>query len=852
MKNSVIKKLMAYLLVGAMVISTPVAASAAESIADVYSKTDENGGTKTKSSSGTQSSSSTNTTIIANNEINVLGIEFDTTALDLVKGDKATVQARVVFSDYDPSGEEMEWVTAQEKDLIENRLHWEIDDTSVAQFPKEQSKDYSKRVIEAKASGQTYVWAWLDMNLNGEFDYEDYSAYADINVTDYATAVTIKDVPTFYWKHTYDLNDYTWLIVDGKEVNASEANEDVTYYLTGDAKDLRNLTINDLGQLTVKKLPQSKTPVVLYATTEKCKSKGFTLTLDQGVAATGLEIVKDSSKYVTKFDANKKASATIELDPGSTKDVVAGDTYRDNTGLEVVMLGGTAEKPVTDEVTWKSSNVKVVDVTNKTGETNTVVINGVGTAKITATTTSNKKVNYTVKVTATPTGIDLYVDDTMYTGQSRQAYAYVQTGDMYITNKIKPKFTIEKVNNKADKNAKVDGKGVVKAANILDTLNTTGEMTADVKVIASIKGSVNRVPFEFEDDATITITQSNISGIDVVNATTGYAAYTDNDRHNAKPAAAEKVYVGNDYTYVVTDSANDADVTDMVQWSSSNAKLGYVDGSFFRPLAAGKPSIKVSYVTLTEKVKNGKTQYSAKLTTKSIPVQVIQKATSLTLAKNAFVVAPGRKATVTVSVKTQLPKGSADVITWKVLSADSTGASFIDANDSSEFKPSTDKLHKSVKVTIPATAQAGDVVKVGAYADGGAVAYAYIYVTDKTGSLFISNKADGTKDDVFKAGKAKNKVEMTFEADATNANTLKIYPRIILADKAKTVVTPGTTAANGKGIVTETVTYSVDKKGASVVKVSADGTITALKPGTAKVTAQTISGKKATLTVVVK
>lgn len=851
MKNSVIKKLMAYLLVGAMVISTPVAASAAESIADVYSKTDENGGTK--SSSGTQSSSSTNTTIIANNEINVLGIEFNTTALDLVKGDKATVQARVVFSDYDPSGEEMEWVTAQEKDLIENRLHWEIDDTSVAQFPKEQSKDYSKRVIEAKASGQTYVWAWLDMNLNGEFDYEDYSAYADINVTDYATAVTIKDVPTFYWKHTYDLNDYTWLTVDGKEVNASEANEDVTYYLTGDAKDLKNLTINDLGQLTVKQLPKSETPVVLYATTEKCKSKGVTLTLDQGVAATGLEIVKDSSKYVTKFDANKKASATIELDPGSTKDVVAGDTYRDNTGLEVKMTAGdTDPASITDEVTWKSSNVKVADVTNKTGETNTVVINGVGTAKITATTTSNKKVTYTVKVTATPTGIDLYVDNTMYTGQSRQAYAYVQTGNMYITNKIKPKFTIEKVNNKADKNAKVDGKGVVKAANILDTLNTTGEMTADVTVTASYKVTVNGVKCEDSDSATITITQSNISGIDVVNATTGYAAYTDNERHNAKPATAEKVYVGNDYTYVVTDSANDADVTDMVQWSSSNAKLGYVDGSFFRPLAAGKPSIKVSYVTLTEKVKNGKTQYSAKLTTKSIPVQVIQKATSLTLAKNAFVVAPGKKTSVTVSVKTQLPKGSADVITWKVLSANENGESFIDANDSSQFKPSTDKLHKSVKVTIPATAQAGDIVKIGAYADGGAVAYAYIYVTEKTGSLVISNKADGTKDDVFKTGKTKNKVEMTFDEDATTANTLKIYPRIILTDKAKTVVTPGTPADNGKGIVTETVTYSVDKKGASVVKVSADGTITALKPGTAKVTAQTISGKKATLTVVVK
>lgn len=840
MKNSVIKKLMAYLLVGAMVISTPVTALAAEGIADAYSTTDESG----NKSSGTQSSTSTNTGVISSNELNILGIELNTTAIDLVKGgdtaknefDKATVQARVVFSDYDPSDEVMEWVTAQEKELIENRLHWEIKDTTVAGFAADQGTDFSKRVVEAKASGKTEVTAWLDMNLNGEFDAEDYKATATISVTEYASAVTIKDVPTLYWKQTYDLDQYTWLTVGGKEVNAADSNEAVTYYLTGDAKDLKNLTINNAGQLTVKKVPAGD--VYLYATTAKQKSKGVKLTISEGVAATGLEIVEKSSKYITKLDEKKKASATIELDPG----VKVSGAYKDFDTLEVKMLGGTADKPVTDVVTWKSSNTKVVDVVYKTGNTNVVTINGVGTAKITATTTSNKKVTYTVKVTATPTGIELKVDNAMYTGQSRQATAVVKTGNIQIKTNLKPKFTIEKVNNKADKNAKVDGKGVVKAANILDTLNTTGKTEATVTLTASVKGSVNKVPYDLKDSEKIKITQSNIAGIEVANAK-GLTVFT----NNKAVTPAEKVYVGNTYTYKATDSSDPKkDVTDMVQWSSSNAKLASVVGNTLTPLAAGKPSIKVSYVTLSQN-KSGK--YSAKLVTKSIPVQVIQKATSLTLAKNTFVATAGKKTTVTVSVKTQLPKGSADVITWKVLSATSEkGEAFINEKDASQFKVSTDKLHKSVKVTIPATAKAGDVVKVGAYADGGAVAYAYIYVTEKTGSLIITNKADGTKTNVY----PKNKLEMTFKADATTATTEKIYPRIILTDKAKTIVSPSQAAKNGKGILSETVTYSVDKKGASVVKVSADGTITALKPGTAKVTAQTISGKKATLTVVVK
>lgn len=835
MKNSVIKKLMAYLLVGAMVVSTPIAASAAGSISDAYSETEDDGTAK-PSSSGTQSGTSTNTTVISDNLLNVLGIELDTDSVDLEKGEKATVQARVVFSDYDASDEEMEWaVDAETKDLIENRLHWEIADTSVAKFPEGQSADYSKRVIEAKASGSTTVCAWFDMNLDGVLGAGDFSAYADINVTEYATAVVIKDVPTLYLKHTYNLNDYTYLTVDGKEVNASDANENVTYYLTGDAKDLKNLTISDAGVLTVKKLPASETKVVLYAVAEKCTSAGVELKFNEGVAATGIEIVDTASAYISNVNA-KKSSATISLDPGAKDDKGA---YKVSDTLQVKMTAGeTDAASITDVVTWKSSNVKVADVVNTTSDEKNatasavVDIKGVGSAKITATTTSGKKVTYTVKVTATATGIELTVADSMYTGQSKQAVATVITGDKQITNKLKATFAIEKVDGKANKNVKVDSKGVVKASNILDTLNTNEAMSATATLTASIKNT------DIKESAKITINQANISGINVFNASTGYAAYTDNDKHNAKAAAAEKVYVGLGYGYTAVDSATGEDVTDMVQWASSSAKVATVDNAYLTPLAAGKANVKVSYVTLTKNAKTGK--YSAKLVTKAIPVQVIQKATSLTLNKSEFVVAPGKKATVSINVKTQLPKGSADVITWKVLSADQDGKEFISESD---IKVGTDKLHKSVKITIPATAQAGDVVKVGAYADGGAVAYAYIYVTNKTSSVVISNKADGTKDDIFTVGKTKNKTEMTAGTELT------VYSRIVLADK--TTATPGLAAANGKGIVNETVSYSVDSKGASVVKVSADGTITALKPGTAKVTAKTISGKKATLTVVV-
>ena len=54
MKKQVFKKLMAYILVGAMTISTPMIASAEEeSIADVYTSTEEGQGSGTLSSTAT-------------------------------------------------------------------------------------------------------------------------------------------------------------------------------------------------------------------------------------------------------------------------------------------------------------------------------------------------------------------------------------------------------------------------------------------------------------------------------------------------------------------------------------------------------------------------------------------------------------------------------------------------------------------------------------------------------------------------------------------------------------------------------------------------------------------------------
>ena len=122
MKNQIIKKIMAYLLVGAMVITTPMTASAA-GLADAY---DTGTGSDEDKSSNTDTNTDTNTNtggivpvpdgtvdpIVDEHNYDITGIVLDKESVNLEAVDQTdTLQARVLFGDYDPSKEEMVWAT---------------------------------------------------------------------------------------------------------------------------------------------------------------------------------------------------------------------------------------------------------------------------------------------------------------------------------------------------------------------------------------------------------------------------------------------------------------------------------------------------------------------------------------------------------------------------------------------------------------------------------------------------------------------------------------------------------------------------------------------------------------------
>ena len=120
MKNPVIKKLLAYVLVGAMTMSTPITAVAAENsvIADAYAENQaEDGSNGSHSGTNTNTNTDTNTNtgkvdpLPDDTVLDIMGLVLDKTELTLEKdGEKATsdrIQARVLFTDYNPDDEVM-------------------------------------------------------------------------------------------------------------------------------------------------------------------------------------------------------------------------------------------------------------------------------------------------------------------------------------------------------------------------------------------------------------------------------------------------------------------------------------------------------------------------------------------------------------------------------------------------------------------------------------------------------------------------------------------------------------------------------------------------------------------------
>ncbi len=867
MKIRVIKKMMAYLLVGAMVLSTPMTASATEpSIADVYTDTDDGGGSGTLSGSSTGTSTDRFNDTLGKDEVQaqVLGLALDKNSLSLeVNGDIASdkLQARVLFNDYDPKDEEMVLAAnAETKEVIDKFLRWQVLNNEnkvvgLTYYDKpDGSKDYSMVNVNAKNGGKVTVQAYIDYNGNHKLDNGEFHAEATVSVKQLADSINFVKMPeNFYLKRKYDLNKYI-------EVNPSTATCDVSFYV-GSA-DAKKVTISDDGIMTVKKLTKKDTPesIKLYAVTENNKKAEAEITLHPGVPANKVEITAEygsNGKGVLDFGKIKDKNMTTDT-------LIAKLTSKANTTDDV-----------TDAVDWtvKQPKTPVIELDTNLSDNDDRVLNAkikavsVGTATVTAKASSGKKATYKVTVSSTPSGIKV-TDIETWTGAKPSLTAvlyaddYKENSDGSITGtpiqvgKTKVSYRALKGNAKEPdsaatnpKNIKVNAKGVVTSSNLLvDATKQKTPIDADnrtIEVTAKYKDGTNKT---LTTKCNVKVKQADIKNITVTDMT-----YITSEKPDGKlvtfggkkqDSASASAVSGGKYTYKAFAFADEANKTpapqynEAIVWASSSAKVGTIavdkaneSGNYGKlsVLKGGTTKVTASYVTVNEK--NGKK--SAKLNKKTITVKAVQKATSLTLNKNIFTVVAGTNAKpVAINVKKQLPSGSKDKIIWKVVAGDSDGNMLKDKDGnpikSINVAPANAKT-TSVKIPV-SQYDAGTVVKVGAYADGGAVAYAYIYVVD--------DKTKGVQ--VVKGGTKTTKETMT-----VGQESIKLVPQIKKSDN-KFYDALNYTKEN-KGYASDPVTYSFSKVG--IASIDKNGNVTAMKPGTTKLTVKTLSGKKATVTI---
>lgn len=843
MKVKVIKKMMAYLLVGAMVISTPITASAAEaSIADVYTETDD-----ADKSSGTATLSGTATGTykfedeIAKKDVQVIGLALDKTSLSLeVNGGLQSdrLQARVLYSDYDPVDEEMVLKADQEtKEIIDNYLHWEVigNENRVVGISyyenAEGVKDHSMVNVKAKNGGNVTVRAFIDYNANGYLDGDEYYADATVSVKQLADSIKFSNLPDkFYLKQKYDLNKY----ITVEPATATTCN--VSFYVA--AADAKKVTISDKGEMTVKKVTAEE-KIKLYATTENGKQAEAEITLHPGVPANKVIISSDNGN-------------TLDFGKIKTKDMTTA-----KLSVELQPKNGVTDK-VTDSVEWSVKNPKtpVIAMTEIPSADDTRILDvqvkalSVGTATVTAKASSGKKATYKITVDSTPSGVAV-TDIETWTGKKPALTAVLfaddynkttGTGTVIPVGKTKVTFAAPKKQDedKAStniKNIKVSAKGVITSANLLvgTDKKTPIEGGKDSRTInVTVKHAKDNA---LNASCVVTVKQANIQNItvtDVTHGAPGTPIVFDNRKGDA-PSKPLSAVSGGKYQYEAHAFSDAACATpaseydDAIVWASSSAKVGTItENGLFTALKGGSTKLTASYVTLT--TKNNKT--TAKLNKKTITVKPVQKATSLTLNKNVFVVVAGTNARdIAINVKKQLPNGSKDLITWKYVVGDSAGNTI---RKSDNIKPTNAKT-TAVKVPV-ASYQAGTVIKIGAYADGGAVAYAYIYVVDsKTKAVRATENGSAI---------AKNKKELVVGQQCT------IAPEVQSSERGASFVATTEYVRENIGYVKDPVKYSFNKAG--IASIDRNGVITGLKPGTTKLTIQTLSGKKSTVTITVK
>lgn len=850
MKNmkKLLQKAMVFTLTAAMLIGTPLSASAA-GLVDIY-KTEDGWGDKVPGSDD-DTRTGTVTSTVTSTDTRVLGVDGVLEGIVLSETDvelemvgaydsthpvKESLKVDFVWSD-DANHE------ADEK-LLEKKFKWETTDRDIVSLnnPNKNGK-LSEMEVVAKAGGK----AGVTVSLN---DYENnihFTTTANVTVKQYASELSFsKELDEEAYENvSLTLEDY--LVRDPKT-----ASDEVSYEVVRGNGTIKNGVLK-LGKLT------KGDKVTVIAIGEKVKSEPKEITIKAAVPATKVAIrkVKTTDK-ITKYDwlVNTESENQFEvvLDTKATKDITPDNADRFTL--------------CTDKITWSSQKPEIVAVQGSSkGDVVTLVPKKVGSSKITAQTSSGKKGTLNVTVRANLTGFEISADTTtLYSGQSikldaTQYFAAKKGDDKENANftdaGLTWSFAGEKDAVKAMKKAaKLNAKtGVL-------TINADVSGVKEIKVTATNAKKIGKKGDATEEKAktlepigkqpiTFELKQINITNITVYENTGKDAkpiahVFVDNSGRKPKlvtekidkkvstvtiPAGTTRTYaVVAEGSVVGTGEKVAINAEDMLNWASAKEKVAVatrINGAKRGNVKAeskGSAKITVSGATTLDGGKKYKAISASFTASVTAPTKSIKLST-----KNSAIQATGKRQTVTI--KAALDKGCTSKtkeIVWK--------ARNITTDD-------TTLTATGGKVQLPiGSYKAGDIILVTAkIPSAGVQSRMTLKVVEPSIAVEIRNGKTEGAGEIFTVGKKENNAEIRLSDATTNLQMVSMV-------NVGTKTAPEWAVAGGDASHSHVanVTYTVNKKG--IVQI-VDGEVKGIKAGTVKITATTADGKKATLTV---
>lgn len=804
MKNmkKLLRKAMVFTLTAAMLVGTPLTASAA-GLVDLYQSEDALANTNSDQETGTGTGTGTGSKGLNELPADLLGIYLDSTNLEVEHPQEGSLTVAFEWS----AGKAPE--TADQKKMLEN-IKWESSNPEVIAVGKtsiDEGSNTNTVALAPKLPGTATVTASLTSK-----DGKSFSAYADVTVIRYADKLTFKETELkdeACTGNTINLNDYVNRIVidDGVETIANTS-DTLAFSLKTEVN--KSATLKN-GVLALKKEGKIKILAVGQKKGEKVGTGWLELDVQPGT----------NVKKITFKDGNK---TEIKVNDALTKQVTAL-IEKDGDGVCKNRITWTSKKPAIVEIEGAAANLPLDKSNTATPEsTVTLKAKAPGKAQIEAKASNGKKATLTVTVSANLTKIEISnAPKTAYSGQTIDLYdTAVQhfgktrgaTGNPGFTDAgLKWSFA----DSDSKKAAKISAKGVL-------------SIKPDIKGVKSIQvtaKSAKKVDGQFvEADKAVTIDlkQVSITEITVTRTNIGKAATAKNDGKKIKSVKGKDTIDVGEVVYTLTAAGTYDDNGTEKPLSDDEAKAALGWTASGKVVKASKNADNNGVVTAIKKgsatitinaaTKNKKNKYVAIKTALNEKVNAPSKTLTLSLKNKGIAV----KKNQTITIKPILDKGS----TTKNDDKDIVWTATLKKNNGTLAATQPTISKGKLKLTKN-NYEAGDLVTVTARIKNGGPSATITLPIVKSGAVKFS----------------KGKVTLAMKPDDENKTEFN-----------ETVTVTVGNGTPGKENVSP-VTYTVNKPGIVRIKDLGNGQlqINAVSNGTVKITATTLDGKKKAMTV---